>query len=434
MEPPFFVQNLPGFLLVLVVTHHDVLAVHQDFARDVFGIGRVDLHLKEFRKETPAGTGLEFVVGSEADERSAFGHAVSNRDREFDTHQKCFGFHIHRCTAHDEDVHLSAERFHHLLADYRAQGGIQQRNLHSDTHRPLFEQRQYLFAIDFLENQGYAANDRGAHDLHGFDQDLRSGNFAQQGDVASDGQRREKVECTAVGVCQRQERERASAALEIVRAGLGVYGSSGEEHVARQVIDREHDAFRIAGRSRGVVEQDHPVVGNLVEADMLRSEPFRIGFAEVIFAVLLEIRQFLRIPALVDRVQVREREDGFDFPDLVGFDRVPERVAQEKQSAFRMVDDVDHVVGMEILQNGHDDRAVSDRGDVGDAPAGIVAADQRNSVALPDARLVEEQMQLGDLGAHFQVGEVLLLEIVGQCRQCIVLPEAGFVNINQVFA
>ena len=44
--------------------------------------------------------------------------------------------------------------------------------------------------------------------------------------MASDGQRREKVECTAVGVCQRQERERASAALEIVRAGLGVYGSS----------------------------------------------------------------------------------------------------------------------------------------------------------------------------------------------------------------
>ena len=272
MEPPFFVQNLPGFLLVLVVTHHDVLAVHQDFARDVFGIGRVDLHLKEFRKETPAGTGLEFVVGSEADERGAFGHAVSNGNREFDAHQKSLGFHVHRCTAHDEDVHLSAERFHHLLADYRAQGGIQQRNLHSDAHRTLFEQRQYLFAIDFLENQGYAADDRGAHDLHGFDQDFRS-----------------------------------AAALEIVRAGLGVYGSSGEEHVARQVIDREHDAFRISGRSRGVVEQDHPVVGNLVKADMLRSEPFRIGFAEVIFAVLLEIRQLLRIPALVDRVQVRER-------------------------------------------------------------------------------------------------------------------------------
>ena len=56
------------------------------------------------------------------------------------------------------------------------------------------------------------------------------------------------------------------------------------------------------------------------------------------------------------------------------------------------------------------------------------------SAIRSDARLVEEQMQLGDLGAHFQVGEVLLLEIVGQCRQCIVLPEAGFVNINQVFA
>lgn len=167
---------------------------------------------------------------------------------------------------------------------------------------------------------------------------------------------------------------------------------------------------------------------------MFRSESLRIGFAEVIFAVFLKLRQLLRIPALVDRVQVREREDGFDLSDLVGFDRVPERVAQEKQSAFRMVDDVDHVVGMEILQNGYDDCAVSDRGDVGDAPAGIVAADQRDPVALPNTRLVEEQVQLGDLGAHFQVGEALLFEIVGQCRKRVVLPEAGLVNIDQVFA
>ncbi len=121
------------------------------------------------------------------------------------------------------------------------------------------------------------------------------GNFAQQGDVSSDGQRREKVECTAVGVGQRQERERASAALEIV-VPVWVFISSGEEHVARQVIDREHDAFRISRGSRRVIEQDDPIVGYFGVFDVVDAESARI-----LGAVILQMSRWNLVSALPSR-------------------------------------------------------------------------------------------------------------------------------------
>lgn len=156
--------------------------------------------------------------------------------------------------------------------------------------------------------------------------------FNPDGASASDGQRRGKVECTAV--------------RRVPEAGAGVrpprwkskfvpvwvfMAPRAKSTLPVRLLTESMTPFEYPVVPEVWIEQDHPVVGNLVKADMLRSEPFQLGFAEVIFAVLLEIRQFLRIPALVDRVQVREREDGFDFPDLVGFDRV-QNVSPRKSS------------------------------------------------------------------------------------------------------
>ena len=132
-------------------------------------------------------------------------------------------------------------------------------------------------------------------------------------------------------------------------------------------------------------------------------------------------------------MEVRERKDGLDLRNAVLLDHVPVVVAQEEQTALRMVDDVDDVVGVEVLQNGHDDRAVGDGRDVGDAPAGVVAADQRDFVASFDTRLFVEQVQLGDFLGHFVVGKGLFLEIIGQGGQLAVFAETGFVYLQEVF-
>ena len=90
------------------------------------------------------------------------------------------------------------------------------------------------------------------------------------------------------------------------------------------------------------------------------------------------------------------------------------------------------VGGREVLEDGDDDRSVGDRRQIGDAPARIVAADERDLVAAADLRFFEEEMQFGDLLGHLVVRKGFALEIVGQRRQLAVSAEALFVHSDQI--
>ncbi len=249
--------------------------------------------------------------------------------------------------------------------------------------------------------------------------------------MAPHGQRRQEVERAAVGVGQRQERQRAAAPLEIARSGAGIDRIAGEKHVAREVVHGEHDAFRVAGGARRVVEQHHSPVLHLGIGDVRGAEAARIGRAEALGQLLHEPDGTASGP-LEDDVEIGQREDRLHLRNALLLDHVPEVVAQEEQAALRVVDDVVHVVGMEVLENRHDDRAVGDRRQVGDAPPGIVASDQRDAVARHDAQFAEKQVQTGDFGRRTAVGEGLLLEIVGQRRQIEIRAEAGGIEPYEV--
>lgn len=71
------------------------------------------------------------------------------------------------------------------------------------------------------------------------------------------------------------------------------------------------------------------------------------------------------------------------------FQMFPNAVAGEKEDGFRMVDDVVHIIGIEILQDGHYDAAVGDGGHICNAPAGVVFADNRYFVAAAQAAMLE---------------------------------------------
>ena len=73
MQPPVGFEDLFGVLFVLVISLHHMFAADDDFARFVLRVGRVDLHFELFVQVAPARSGLELVVGREADERRALG-------------------------------------------------------------------------------------------------------------------------------------------------------------------------------------------------------------------------------------------------------------------------------------------------------------------------------------------------------------------------
>ncbi len=216
------VCSQPRLLFVLVVAEHDVLAVDEDFARRVFGIGRVDAHVEVLGDVAAARTALVEGRGGEADQGGAFGHAVADRQREADAAQERFGLLVHRRAAHDEDRAGAAEGVGEFFADDGVDGRVEQRNLDGDRHGALFEHGQHLLAVDLFEDQRHAADDAGPHGGHRFEQDLGRGNAPQQRHVQAAGDRCQKVECAAEGMGQRQEREHAPARLEIELPRLGV--------------------------------------------------------------------------------------------------------------------------------------------------------------------------------------------------------------------
>ena len=298
---------------------------------------------------------------------------------------------IHRGAAYDEDDHFAAERIDQFLADGGIDRRVEQRNLHGDRHRALFQQRQYLLAVDLFQNERHAADHGGLYHLHRLDEDLRRGNLSQQRHVATYGQRGEEIERTAVGVGQRQERQRAAAAYEIVGAGLGVPGVFRHQHVAREVVHRQHDPLGVARRTGGVVQQHHLVVGDVGIFDVVGREPPFV-FGAVVFHHVAHVDAERLAAAFVDDVEIGERQHRVDAGDFVLLDDVPVVVADEEQAALGVVDDVYDVGGREVLEDGDDDRSVGDRRQIGDAPARIVAADERDLVAAADLRFFEEEV------------------------------------------
>ena len=59
----------------------------------------------------------------------------------------------------------------------------------------------------------------------------------------------------------------------------------------------------------------------------------------------------------------------------------PNGIAGEEERRFGVVYDMMDIIGVEVLQNGDYDTTVGDGGHIGDAPAGIVLADDGYLVA-----------------------------------------------------
>ena len=146
----------------------------------------------------------------------------------------------------------------------------------------------------------------------------------------------------------------------------------------------------------------------------------------------MESCQLLSV-AFVKAPEVRERERGLYPAGAVGFDDVPEDVAEKEQTGVRMGDDVVDVVRIEILHDGNDGTAVGERCDADRCPPRVVPSHDGHFVVLFQTACVEKHVQFGYLLGHLEIGEGLLFEVVGERGQLPVLPEALLVYLDKVF-
>ena len=213
--------------------------------------------------------------------------------------------------------------------------------------------------------------------------------------MGTGGQCGQEVERTAECVGQREERD-DPASFEVQ------FGLHAEEYVSGQVVYREHDSLAESGRTRSVADDRYAVVIDFRVGDLFGGESPRITAAVAFADLALEAGQRIAVP-FVEAMEVGERKGRPDLFYVVRLDRVPIDIPGEQQHRIRVVDDVVHIVRAEVLQDRDDDGAVSDRGDIDDAPARVVAADQRYLVATLQSGLFEKQVQLGDLLGHFKI-------------------------------
>ena len=108
---------------------------------------------------------------------------------------------------------------------------------------------------------------------------------------------------------------------------------------------------------------------------------------------------------------------------LGGVDGGGHDVAHEEELGIRVVHDVVHLVGHELVQDGHGHGAVGERGQEGACPVGAVASAEGYLVALFYAAVLEENVQFLYLACHVVILQGGSLE-VGQRVKVPVVYDA----------
>ena len=121
-----------------------------------------------------------------------------------------------------------------------------------------------------------------------------------------------------------------------------------------------------------------------------------------------------------------------DLRDLVKFYTLPVNIADKEQLRARMVDDMDGIVGTEILQNRNDDRAIGDRSQIDRYPITVVLSHHGDLVVLLDAAFLEQDMQLLDVDRQLTVRERDVRPIVRHCRTLPVIAKRPFIDLHKI--
>ena len=130
---------------------------------------------------------------------------------------------------------------------------------------------------------------------------------------------------------------------------------------------------------------------------------------------------------LIQTAEVAQREHTAKSSKPFFFQMFPNGIAGEEERRFGVVYDMMDIIGVEVLQNGDYDTTVGDGGHIGDAPAGIVLADDGYLVAAAQLAVLENKMQSGYFLCHFAISIALVFSIVGIAGEVPILAETMLV-------
>ena len=166
-----------------------------------------------------------------------------------------------------------------------------------------------------------------------------------------------------------------------------------ELHLCCKGIARRDDTFGETCGTGSVVDRSNFAVITFVVNDIVLGEAVGILFLEEILNILP--RELL--VRTRQELEVLERINRLNLLELVQIHAVPDEVRHEQQFGARVIDDMLRIIGLEIVQNRHNNTSVSHGCKVHNNPVTAVFAHYGNLVVLTNLVLSEQQVQTSNL-------------------------------------
>ena len=357
---------------------------------------------------------LEVIPRSIADDGCALRSTIAHGIWEVDALEERLHLLIEGSTTDDDFVELSTKGLAHLFADAFLHPAVHHRHVQQESHAIVLHLREHFLANDFLDDEGHG-NDDGRLDFGKcLCDDARAWNARKEEHVLTGENLEGELEGHAIHMCQREDADDVWILLKMLTHHL-----AGKVEVAPQCAIWNHHTLREARGAAGVVDECQ-LVGTLlvVVVHMLLTEVFRILAAKHLIEVLAGIGEF--IGARHQERIVRDVDDALQPRHLRGIDGSGHDITHKEQLGVAVVHDVMHLVGHELMQDGHSHGTIGEHSQIGGGPVGTVASAKGNLVALHHPTVLKHDMQFLNLTCHimvlqrssFKIGECIAIPVV----------------------
>ena len=422
-EPSVFGERLLGGLGVLIITGHGVLTAYDNLS-DAFGIGVEDLHFHDAFERFTAGVQFgSFAIRGKADERCTLGHTVTDRHRELDAGKKRFHFGVKRRTADDHLLELSTESLHELFPDLGADDLVEEGHFEYPADGRFLDLGHDHLLVNLLEDKRHGEDD-GRLDLRkSLEEDLRRRGTSYEPGVSSGRETSQEIECAAVSMCKRQESDVTAVFRNKVMLMRIAY-------VTGQAVQRHDDTFGETGGTGGIVDGTDLAIGPIVKMQI---------FGPIAFGMFLfEFRRdgfevnLLGIERQGDGVPVIEADGCQHLRNLIQIDTLPVDIADEKQFSTGVVNDMDSIVGTEILEDRHDDGTIGDGSQIDSHPVGVIPSHDGDLIVLFNTAFLKKDMQFLDVNGQLAVCQGHFCAVIGNGRQVPMLFKRALKDLDKI--
>ena len=355
--------------------------------------------------------------------RTALRHAIAYGVGKLDGFHQFVDILIEGCSANDYFEEVAAERFDHLVAHLCSDLAVDVRHFEQELHGRRFEFRQHVFLDNLLDNERHR-NDKTRFDVgKRLEYKARAGRACQEIEMTAHRDFVNKFERQAVHVCHGQHRDDGIALFER-------HGRIGKIQVRQQATIRQHHALRVARSTRRVVDDGQFVGLFVMIRHMLFTEIFRIFATKQLVQMLACIGQL--VVARHQQREIVQQHHAFEVGHHIDIQILPNHIAHKEQFGFGVVHDAVHIVGLELVQNGHRYGAVGYSRYESHAPMRTIAPAQGYFVAFLHTALCKDDVHFFDFARQVFILQCSAI-VIGQRIKIPIVFDAVFDCFNKSF-